>query len=616
LFRKLKDSGMASIPNHDTAGALLRGLKSSSTGASTAAERPEGRSRRMPGGEPSTGEGFRAHLARAASDSAAAAAAARERSRGSGAPRRPTGTGDSEQRSRRRAHDPQGTSTGSAAAAAGANTDGARGATSGSGHDAARASNAAESNAREDGAAADGSTAKKDERRRGADLAPATNPPKGSGTDQRTEAEAAHGPLVHSDARADGAPGEGFDDTPAAGAVVFDGTSASGASALDDARRADDSSASTDDGFAPAACIGVVIAPAPGAPTAAAAVPTSSQTTPSTGTSHVAPAAASSTTSIWESAAANAGPASPAGAGNDLPLDGKDLPQGRRATAALAFESLVGESLGGAEQGGAVQGGAVKADGGGSVNVLQLLEGRGRLDVHALRGDAVMRDGLLRDVAVRDSALLLAASARLAHRGLGIGGAGSADGGVLLAQNPAAGAHGAAVGVQAAGLMPTASTVATSIDGGAAAQGQAASPALAASPGSSFDEALGQRLVWMVQHGFRDARLHLHPQHLGAIDVRLTLDRDAAQVTVSSPHAVVRETMTQAVPQLRDLLGGAGLMLTHVNVDAGHAGDSGSFDARGSDSWAAPDRAGLSAADDREARAALRLPTGLVDLFA
>jgi flagellar hook-length control protein FliK len=191
------------------------------------------------------------------------------------------------------------------------------------------------------------------------------------------------------------------------------------------------------------------------------------------------------------------------------------------------------------------------------------------------------------------------------------------DAGLLVAHGASSMPHGAAAGAQAAGLASAAAGTSAGIDGGAATQGQAATSALPAPPGAGFDQGLAQRLVWMVQHGFRDARLHLHPEHLGAVDVHLTVDDAAAQVTLSSPHAMVREAMTQAVPQLRDLLGSAGLMLSHVNVDAGQSGGSGSFGAHaGSDIGAAPNGTAVSAADETGAGAALRMPAGLVDLFA
>ncbi|HEU4620525.1 MAG TPA: flagellar hook-length control protein FliK, partial [Gammaproteobacteria bacterium] len=134
--------------------------------------------------------------------------------------------------------------------------------------------------------------------------------------------------------------------------------------------------------------------------------------------------------------------------------------------------------------------------------------------------------------------------------------------------------------------------------------------------GVALEHALAQRLVWMVRHGAHDARLHLHPEHLGALEVRLMLDGDAAHVTLSSPHAVVRDALTQALPQLRDLLGGAGLDLAHVDVDAGLARHAGTFHGREGGARESGSSNGLGPAEPAAGAIALKLPAGLVDLFA
>ncbi len=86
-------------------------------------------------------------------------------------------------------------------------------------------------------------------------------------------------------------------------------------------------------------------------------------------------------------------------------------------------------------------------------------------------------------------------------------------------------------------------------------------------PGDAqFASALGQRLMSLVQQGAQDARLHVHPEHLGPIHVHLRLDGNAADVTFSSPHAPVRDALQQSLPRLRDLLGDVGLNLQNAAV--------------------------------------------------
>jgi len=133
----------------------------------------------------------------------------------------------------------------------------------------------------------------------------------------------------------------------------------------------------------------------------------------------------------------------------------------------------------------------------------------------------------------------------------------------------------------------------------------------------AFEQALGDRLAWLVQEGKHDARIKLHPAELGSIDIRLSLDGDATRISLASAHAAVRDALEQAVPRLREMLGHAGLDLSHVNVGTG---DARSHDNFGRDTTASADaHSSFEHADEREAAAltlAIRLPRGLVDTFA
>lgn len=92
-------------------------------------------------------------------------------------------------------------------------------------------------------------------------------------------------------------------------------------------------------------------------------------------------------------------------------------------------------------------------------------------------------------------------------------------------------------------------------------------------PGTpDFDPALGERVLWMVQQGLQSARVRVHPEHLGPIDIRLKLDGDAAQITLVAAHGVARDALEQALPRLRDMLGDAGVTLTQADISDRGAG--------------------------------------------
>lgn len=147
----------------------------------------------------------------------------------------------------------------------------------------------------------------------------------------------------------------------------------------------------------------------------------------------------------------------------------------------------------------------------------------------------------------------------------------SADG--ETAQVPAGGASGASARAPLTAPAPSA--------GALPSAGAGAPPLPLGQP--QFDRMLGQRLMTMVVTGAQHARVHVHPEHLGPIDVRLRLDGEAMQLTFSSPHAVVRETLEQALPRLREALADAGVALTQADVGEGegHAARHGDGDGAG-----------------------------------
>lgn len=134
-------------------------------------------------------------------------------------------------------------------------------------------------------------------------------------------------------------------------------------------------------------------------------------------------------------------------------------------------------------------------------------------------------------------------------------------------------------------------------------------------PGSqTFEAALGQRLLWMAGRGVQDARLQVHPEHLGPIDIRLRLDGDSAQLLAAATQAVTRDALEQALPRLREQLAEAGLQLTQADVgDRGPEGRS----PHASPSWLRehPGDDAVAGASSEVTLRAMPVP-GLLDLFA
>jgi flagellar hook-length control protein FliK len=77
---------------------------------------------------------------------------------------------------------------------------------------------------------------------------------------------------------------------------------------------------------------------------------------------------------------------------------------------------------------------------------------------------------------------------------------------------------------------------------------------------------LGSRMVLMSLRGQHEGSLSLTPEHLGPLEVRVSVNQGTANVWFGSQHADTRAALTEALPRLRELFGGAGLMLGHAGV--------------------------------------------------
>lgn len=86
-----------------------------------------------------------------------------------------------------------------------------------------------------------------------------------------------------------------------------------------------------------------------------------------------------------------------------------------------------------------------------------------------------------------------------------------------------------------------------------------------AQPG--WDQALGQRVQWLLGQQMQGAELRINPPHLGPIEVRVSLGQDQqTTINFASPHGVVRDAIESALPRLRDMLGDQGMNQVNVNV--------------------------------------------------
>jgi flagellar hook-length control protein FliK len=138
----------------------------------------------------------------------------------------------------------------------------------------------------------------------------------------------------------------------------------------------------------------------------------------------------------------------------------------------------------------------------------------------------------------------------------------AAAGGAATPAAPPATATAAAAAFTAAAQLPTASHFGSQ-------QGAIGSSnmALASQVGTSaWTDELGTKLTWMTQQGIESASLQLSPEHLGPLQINISVHDGQASVWFGAAQPDTRAALQQSLPQLRQLFANQGLTLTDAGV--------------------------------------------------
>lgn len=84
-----------------------------------------------------------------------------------------------------------------------------------------------------------------------------------------------------------------------------------------------------------------------------------------------------------------------------------------------------------------------------------------------------------------------------------------------------------------------------------------------------WDQALGQKVVWMISGEQQSASLTLNPPDLGPLQIELKVENSMATASFTAAQPEVRQALEAAMPKLRDMLGEAGIQLGQASVSAG-----------------------------------------------
>lgn len=83
---------------------------------------------------------------------------------------------------------------------------------------------------------------------------------------------------------------------------------------------------------------------------------------------------------------------------------------------------------------------------------------------------------------------------------------------------------------------------------------------------SQWADEIGTRLTMMTEQGKSAASLRLSPEHLGPLEIRISIKDDQASVWFGAAHADTRAAIEHALPRLRELFAAQGMSLADAGV--------------------------------------------------
>ncbi|HUX29437.1 MAG TPA: flagellar hook-length control protein FliK [Thiobacillus sp.] len=101
------------------------------------------------------------------------------------------------------------------------------------------------------------------------------------------------------------------------------------------------------------------------------------------------------------------------------------------------------------------------------------------------------------------------------------------------------------------------------------ASNDVASPKLAPTVGTTaWNQALGEKVVWMAAGAQQSATLTLNPPNMGPLQIVLNLTNDQATASFFSAQPEVRQALETAFPRLKEMMSEAGIQLEQAMVSA------------------------------------------------
>ncbi len=130
------------------------------------------------------------------------------------------------------------------------------------------------------------------------------------------------------------------------------------------------------------------------------------------------------------------------------------------------------------------------------------------------------------------------------------------------------------------------------------------------------DEIANNLVMNAARQGEQKVELILNPEHLGRIEVAITINNDQASASFASANPAVREAIEDALPRLREMMANAGINLGQTNVGSDTRPNASQEDFRPSTRRGSSAVSGVGGTESNTSSArVVSNPQGLVDTF-
>lgn len=137
---------------------------------------------------------------------------------------------------------------------------------------------------------------------------------------------------------------------------------------------------------------------------------------------------------------------------------------------------------------------------------------------------------------------------------------------------------------------------------------------------ANWSQSFSEKIVWLAKNDQQTAQININPPQLGPVQITLQLNGDQASAIFASPHAEVRQAIENSLPQLKEMLAGAGINLGQADVGANLAQQNREPPAQPANgNRLASENAilpGIGNATDGAVSTPIQRGRGMVDLFA